>query len=240
MTTHVFDQITFDETAHRYTLNGEELTGVSRVLGTIKPPFDAPTIAARSAAKSGRSVESILAEWDAKKEASLALGTRVHGHIERVLAGQGAQDAADPFLALNQDRSLPEEEAFDAFWQRIGSRLQLHRAEWIIGDEALKVAGRLDALFFSPETGQYHLWDWKTGKCDDSNRWENLLPPFSDLPNCAVSIYSLQASLYRLILERNTDLELGDSYLLHLQSTGQFRVIKVGDHRARLLGWLGG
>lgn len=233
---HIFDQIVFDEATHTYTLDGQPLTSVGRTLDRVKPAFDEQRIAERSAAKGGRTVGEVLDEWKAKREASLALGTRVHSHIERVLTRQHNPLKPDPFLALN--KSLPEEEAFDAFWAQLGHRLTLERAEWIIGDATLGLGGRPDAIFQSPDTGQFHLWDWKTGKCEDSNRWESLLRPFDDLPNCAVSIYSLQASLYRLILERNTEMIFGDSYLLHLQSSGEFRVIRVDDYRERLLTWL--
>jgi ATP-dependent exoDNAse (exonuclease V) beta subunit len=232
--THIFDRITFEPESHTYILDGQELTSVGRTLDRLKPVFDRPGKAASTARRTGQTVEEVLAEWDAKRDASLALGTRVHEHIELVLTG--AYEPADPFLALNT--ISPEERAFNRFWQEIGSRLRLERAEWIIGDAVLGIGGRPDAIFASPDTGQFHLFDWKTGKCESFNKWENLLAPFDDLSNCAVAIYSLQASLYRLILERNTDLVFGDSYLLHLQSSGEFRVIKVDDYRARLLDWL--
>lgn len=234
--THIFDEIQFDEPTHTYTLDGRPLTSVGRTLDRLKPAFDRPTKAASTARRTGQTIEEVLAEWDGKRDASLALGTRVHEHIEKVLRGQHNPLEPDPFLALN--KSLPEEEAFDAFWAQLGHRLTLERAEWIIGDAGLRIGGRPDAIFQSPDTGMFHLWDWKTGKCESSNRFEQLLAPFDDLPNCAVAIYSLQASLYRLILERNTDLVFGDSYLLHLQGSGEFRVIRVDDYRERLLAWL--
>ncbi|MBA3533760.1 MAG: PD-(D/E)XK nuclease family protein [Ardenticatenales bacterium] len=206
----VFDQIAYDEASHTYTLNGQALTSVGRMIDYVKQPFDAPTIAARTAAKTGQTVEEVLAMWETKRVAAQQRGERVHRYIERVLRGQ--QDAADSdtFLALND--KLPEEHAFDSFWEQTGSKLQVLKTEWIVGDAELGVAGRLDSLFSSPATNRDHVWDWKTGsRFNTSNRWQILLPPFDDLDDCEFNCYSLQLSLYRLIVERNLQAGLGDS-----------------------------
>jgi hypothetical protein len=234
VTMHIFDQIIFDEPTHTYTLDGKPLTSVSRTLDRVKAPFDRELIAGKMARKSGRPVADILAEWEEKGRLSREKGERVHAHIERVLKGQ--QDD-DPFLALNT--LLPEEKAFNSFWESDARKLlTLERAEWIVGDAELGIGGRLDALFYSPKTQKRHIWDWKTGsKFRTSNQWDRMLEPFGDLDDCELQIYSLQASLYRLIVERGTGEELGDSYILYLGPDGHL-IHRAIDYRARLLAWL--
>jgi hypothetical protein len=233
--THIFDRIAFDEPTHTYTLNGQPLRSVSSVISKLRKPFDADYWAPRKAAERGITEEEIRAEWKANREAGQAKGERVHAHIEQVI--RGTLDLADPFLALNE--LLPEEKAFNRFWGELslGGSIELSKWEWIVGDPELSVAGRLDALVYSPATGKRHIWDWKTGtKFNTSSRYK-FLHPWDEVDDCELTYYSAQASLYRLIVERGTGEELGDSYILYLGSD-EVKVHKAIDYRERLLAWL--
>ena len=225
-----FSQIIFDPTKHSYTLNGQTLTSVTKTVKQFQKPFDRDRIAARVAQKQGRPVEDIIAEWEAKGEASRRLGTQVHERIEKILTGRSTA-AGDPFMSLNE---LPEMDAFAKLWHRLRKRVNVHQTEWVVGDTAMGIAGTVDSVFYGQDTEQYHVWDWKTGKFDTANRFENLLPPFSHLDASKLHIYSLQTSLYRLIIERNTDLEMGDSYLVHLGPDGNYMVHQAVDLRSQL------
>ena len=231
-----FSQIKFDADNHRYFLGDRELRPVTQAIKLFQKPFDRDGIAQRTAAKQNRSVAEVLAEWDASGERARILGTTVHAHIEKTLRGeQNGQMSFDHFLSLNT--RLPEICAFDAFWSKLTPSVTCNpdRVEWVIGDAELGLAGTCDALFYSLDTGKYHLWDWKTGKFDLENKWEDLYEPFNYLSASKFNIYSMQVSLYRLIIERNTDLDLGDSYIVHLQPTGAYEVHRAIDLRERLL-----
>lgn len=235
-----FSQIKFNSRYHRYWYDGRELTSVSKTLGRIKPPFDAPTIAARVADREGRTVEAVLAEWDRKRQSGLSRGTQVHQYIERVLHGEFSV-RSDPVLDLNE--TLPEIGAFDQFWRRLQGAIapQVEQIEWVVGDAALGVAGTLDALLLDTNQGTLHLFDWKTGsKFRTDNPWQTLLPPFDDLDDCELINYSLQVSLYRLMIERNTDLELESGYIVHLAEDGSYQTFEALDLGEPLLAWLGG
>lgn len=230
-----FSLITFDPDAHRYFINGQELMGATRKLKALQKPFDRQGNATRVANREGRTVAEVLAEWDAKAERSMALGRAVHTHIENTLKGS-PPPSTDPFLSLNTQ--LPEIDIFNNFWQSLAPKVKIEQVEWIIGDQILGLAGTVDSLFYSPETGKYHIWDWKTGSFDTFNKWENLLTPFAHLDACKLHIYSLQVSLYRLIIEANTNLEMGDSYIVHLSPAYGHQVHKAVDLRKELANWL--
>jgi len=230
-----FTQIKFNADQHRYFLNGRELTSVTTKIKEFQKPFDRDGKARRVAEKEGRNVAEVLAEWEASGERGRRLGITVHEHIQKTLLGtENGQLALDPFMGLST--KLPEIVSFDRFWSQLAPLVSYckEHVEWVIGDEELGVAGTVDTMLFSPETGKYHLWDWKTGKFDLNNRWENLLRPFAHLDACKLHIYSLQVSLYRLIIERNTGLDLGDSYLVHLTENGH-QVHRAIDLREKLL-----
>ena len=222
-----FDHIQFDPAAHRYTANGAELTGVTRYLQQFQKPFDKENIAARIAERENRPVAEILKEWEAKGKSGMALGSRVHEHIEAKLRGKAIED--DPFLAQNGKSDVPEIEAFNTYWNRVQATMIPEKIEFVIGSAALGLAGTVDCLVSSPKTKQFHLVDWKTGKFDTYNKFEYLLPPFDDQTASKLNIYSLQLSLYRLILEQ-AGLTLGDSYIVHLSREGA-QTYKAVDYR---------
>lgn len=235
----LFDTISFDADHHRYTHapTGQPLISVSRAVKHVTPEFEAERIAAKVAAKNGKTTDEVLAEWEDKKVVALQRGTLVHDYIEATL--QKRTPPANPFCPNGQ---LPEMEAFDSWYtSAVREGAHLVATEMIIGDVELGIAGTLDCLLFSEKTGKHHLLDWKTNsKFRTSNRWQTLLPPFAHVGDCELGRYSLQLSLYRLILERTAGhlLELGDSFLVHLSRDGRPWTYRAIDLRERAEEWL--
>lgn len=234
-----FSAIAFDSAAHAYTYapTGQRLTSVTKFVGQFKRPFDAEYWAKKKAKERGVEPETVRAEWAAKSKASTELGTRVHAFAEAELLRMPNRPAP----------TTPEMTAWAAWHRFAGWRAGVIRAEWIIGDVALGLAGTSDAVLIHPRCchedggaigdGLAHVWDWKTGDKfnTESPYGKFLLPPFDDLPECELSSYSIQLSTYRLILQRNTNLRLGDSYIVHLQRDGGFRVVRALDLTDRIL-----
>lgn len=229
-----FELIKFDPEYHTYHLAGRRLANVSSLISRLKKPFDAEYWAAKKAQERGVTADVIRREWDESKRASLEKGTRLHKHIELALKGE---KQADPFLKLNG--RIPEMDAFDQMWADLEPMVHVRAAEWVIGDAELGIAGTADAVLFNRGLSTFHVWDWKTGKkFETGNRFQRLLPPFDDLDECELTTYSLQASLYRLILERNTDLVMSDGYVVYFSPEGRYMVHRALDLRERLLAWL--
>lgn len=230
MTTN-FAEIIFDPTGHSYTYEGKPLVGTTRLLAQLKRPFDRTSWARREAEKLGITVEAFLTEQDADFKRRMQHGDDVHSWIAHELRSFQRHEADQ------NAGSLPEIFAFRHFWS--SNKYEPYLVEWIIGDADLGLAGTTDAVIYNPDTGLHHLWDWKTGtKFRTENRFQNLLPPFASLNDCELVNYSLQLSLYRLIIERNTDLMLGDSHLLYLPAGGNCLVYTALDLRQPLLKWL--
>ena len=54
----------------------------------------------------------------------------------------------------------------------------------------------------------------------------------SHLPDCELAIYSLQLSTYRYLIEKNTNIKLGDSYIVWFnEENPSYELIKCGDLR---------
>ena len=113
---------------------------------------------------------------------------------------------------------------------------KLLKAEWVIGDKQAQIAGRIDAIIQFQREGKTitSLLDWKTGTIKLKNHFQKMKPPFSDLDDCAYNHYSIQLSLYRLILERNLNIKLDHGLLINISDTGSIRPIKAKDLRQSL------
>lgn len=228
--------VDFDAATHTYTVRGRRLPSVTELVKSVSAPFDAQAaaerVAARRSAAYGRQVAAgeVLAEWEEAGRRARESGRATHEAIERVLGGSGGADGTAEFRA------------WSAWWASgPSSSLSVVAKEEAVADEALGVAGRLDALLASAKTGVAHVFDWKTGKRYEfaSRYGDKMLAPFSDLDDCEHSRYSLQASVYRLVLER-AGLACGESWVVRLPASGPAAAYRAADLRARAEAWLAG
>jgi hypothetical protein len=238
--TELFSHIQFEEQNHSYTdtQTGRKLDNVSRLVNSLKNPFDADYWAAKKAPEMGLTAEQLKAKWDDKRKASQDLGTSVHNHIQNILTGRPIP-ADDPFIQRNKFQYIPHIHQFDRFWLDLKPDVDVLAVEIVLGDAGLNLAGTADCLLFSYETGLPHLFDWKTNeRFELDNRFrKHLSAPFQDLDECEYTVYSLQTSLYRLMIERAAGIVLGDSYLVHI-TAGGCQIHRALDLRQRAEQWL--
>jgi hypothetical protein len=86
-------------------------------------------------------------------------------------------------------------------------------------------------------TQQLYVFDWKTNKAINSARdtiWRMMWGPFKDLADHEHNTYSLQISLYRMLLEE-AGLPTGGGAIVHLPpGRAAAQVYKAIDYRSRL------
>jgi hypothetical protein len=233
---------TFDEKRHLYRYAGKILDSVSKVKRELSVPFDKKRIAGYVARREGRTVKAVLAEWEDKRDRASRRGDMVHACVER-------------FLQTGEMPPLPAGHSLDADdeWD-VKRRLQEFQ-EWhaanmtglvIVGCEVqvysleLGIAGTLDTLAL--REGYLYVGDWKTnGKFrtdgDGSKVYNNLLGPFRDLPDNEYNKFSLQVSLYRIIL-REHGIHTKGGFIVHLPEEGTPQVHKARDLRRPLWDYL--
>jgi ATP-dependent exoDNAse (exonuclease V) beta subunit len=97
-----------------------------------------------------------------------------------------------------------EFDLFLKFWSelKIGSPgLQAYRTEWLVFDEAKRVAGSID-MTLADADGNIIICDWKRSKeIKRSNLYQKGLKIFNHLDDCNYNHYCLQLNIYRHILE---------------------------------------
>ena len=222
-----FEDLEFYEEGHRYILHGQSLPSVSNVAHRfIRVPFDEQLQATRYALKNGQSPDYWIQQWRQNSFRAKTLGTKTHaygeslgylraGMPERICPSIRAQYMSEyGFLAPIH----PKEEAVLKFMcEMSGSmHLVLNEAQVYSGknpcqERNLKeqLAGTFDMLYYNDGTdGQpqgFIILDYKTNAnlVNDYNRnyGRVLRPPFCDMTEEDLSFYTIQLSLYALMLQ---------------------------------------
>jgi len=210
-------KFTFDEPTHIYTYKGEQFPSVTGVISNFHTPFDSEYWLERKAEERGVDKSVIQDEWDFKRDYACDLGTEVHEWIEDYYNEKWRQ------LPPDEDRANRIKKFIDLYVARL-HKLQPLAMELRLWAERWKLAGTIDALFLRHdyEKQKTHLLvgDWKTNKKfthdnhPDGTRGK-LLEPFNDLYDNKHNDYSIQISIYRLMLAEH-GIETDGGFLVHL------------------------
>lgn len=192
----------FTEEDHRYTWGDEndptdavvhELISVSTLVHQFAPPFDAEKVAQSIAARTGEDPAAIVAKWDRNRDEACVRGTRTHETAEDCLLGRAPR---------HKPADEEERRRFSAVWRfasGIKEKFNVLGVEKLVFSPTLGVAGTIDLLL--ERAGTVYIMDWKTNKDLSKAPSGTYEPPFSHLPNSALSAYALQLSMYRILLE---------------------------------------
>lgn len=187
-------RFTFDPGPHEYKLGDRVLTSATTFFKKHKEPFDAASIARSLSLRRGCTDTEILAEW----ERAGWIGTMTHEFIENyynnALQLTGAEDPevhlrCQKFLALHYARLHK--------FEPVGQEVRMFH-------EASGLCGTLDYLGWHKQTKELWVLDHKTSKkigTDQDTTFRKMFGPFADLWDNELNVYSLQISLYRLMLE---------------------------------------
>jgi hypothetical protein len=233
-----FNNIKYYDKPHKYYIDGEELTSVTTFIGKFKEKFDEEYWSKRKAKERGITQKEILAEWKNKSLTSTEKGTAFHEYAENYLTNRifpFPQEQINNVLGEGNDVKERFDKIvilFEEFYKQSYGKLIPIRAELVVGDKELGICGMVDQLFFNEKSGKLEIWDWKTNKkIDKKNRWQQFKEPISHLDVCELNTYSLQLSLYKYIITRNTNIDLGDNYIVWLnEKNDKYFPIKCHDY----------
>lgn len=103
--------------------------------------------------------------------------------------------------------------------------------EYTIGDIDLGLAGRFDRLYFNTQTNNYEIWDFKTDKKISTVAKGSDKFKIFDITNTDLNKYSLQTSLYKYIIEKNCNLILGQSRIVHIDlKNDEYKIYNCKDY----------
>ena len=220
------NRVKFEEDGHKYTIDGRRLINVGSYVGKFKHQFDADYWAEKKAKQRGIAKEAVLAEWRAKGEIAANNGTALHQYAKLKLTGGRCKVKTE------------KARAFDDWWATANKSLVPVACEVVLFDEEAGVSGTADFIAYSSKTEKLHVFDWKTNEkfTTESSYRKWLLPPFDNMPECALSEYSLQVSLYKVLARAMTEEEFGHSFIVHIGNVATpHRAIDVSDRLEDLL-----
>lgn len=257
-----FEDLEFFADGHRYLLQGKQLPSVSNVAHRfIREPFDEQKQAARYAERHGGTPEYWIQQWRQNSFRATTLGTKTHaygeslgylraGMPERICPSVLAQYMPEyGFLAPIH----PKEEAVLKFMNEMPSSMHLVLNEAMVysgknpcQERNLKeqLAGTFDMLYYNDGSdGQpegFMILDYKTNAnlANDYNRkWGRVLrEPFADLTEEDLSLYTIQLSLYALMLQ-DIGIPIISRRIIWLKD-GEYQIVPVPDVSERLRGIL--
>lgn len=222
----VFDDpnFKFDPVEHKYTLDGEHFISVTQFISRFHKEFDSDYWSKVKAEQAGISQEEMLAQWKALNDRANFVGSAMHNWIENYF-NQVWQE-----LPLDLD-VIDRINKFNKIYATSLYKLKPIKFEQRIFSRKWKIAGMMDALF--EYNGNVFIVDWKsnskwTHDGHEKGKKEPLLYPFNDYYKNHLNEYSIQVSLYKLIL-REIGIEIKTAYLVHIPSYEEATIYKTHD-----------
>lgn len=237
------NKFAFFEDTHVYRYEGTKYDSVTTFLKTFKVPFDREYWSKRKAQEAGVDVSIVLNEWQNKANVANELGTRVHKFIEDFWSGL---DPEIPAFDPGDEYSKRVHKFLDLYNRKLHVFVPL-KSELRIFCRKWRLAGTIDQplLFWDEKRQKVFLviGDWKTNgdfKHDDhpKGRYKKLLRPFSHLWENQHNEYSIQISLYRLMLEEELGIETESGFLCHIGPDSDPKLYPAKDLREPLRAYL--
>jgi hypothetical protein len=228
----------FEEEKHIYKYGDDIYESVTSYIKKFKVPFDRDYWSKRKASERGIDVSVVLNEWQEKSDNATDLGTRVHKWIEDFWSGN-SEEAFEPEDDLFMERVEKFKELYNQRLKKLiplSSELRIFCKKW-------KLAGTVDQPFLMWDEKLnkvlFLIGDWKTNRefrSDDhpKGKFKKLLHPFYDYWEHHLNEYSIQVSLYRLMLEEEIGLETHGGFLVHIGPEGPAKIYPIKDLRAPL------
>jgi ATP-dependent exoDNAse (exonuclease V) beta subunit len=213
----------FKEKYHKYYYNGKDFTSVTTFLKKFKEEFESDKWSKIKAEEKGVDQDQILEEWKILNERANFIGHATHAWIENFFKGI--------YQPIPKDFEIIDRiDKFNKIYYEKLSKLNPIKFEQKVFSTKWKLAGTFDALFSYKD--QLVIVDWKTNKKFDveSKYGKKLLEPFQTEDECKLTEYSIQISLYALMLEEiGLDVKMG--YILYIGPEDEPQMYRFKDYR---------
>jgi len=238
-----FSDIKFFEKDHHYEINGERASmSVSQLISKYEKPFD-KNIAHRVAKRDNRLVEDVLWDWDFNKDYSCHKGSEFHLIVEQFFQRRIVPIDRESIISFYKKKQSDfwQEDQIEKYYNEMAVLVRnfknfyewwrqdhiLLKSEFVIGDKQKKICGTIDNLSYNKKTGKLAIFDYKTNKeiKKTGYKGEMLLSPLDNIPKCELGKYSLQLWLYKTILEKNSNFEVGDCKIVWVTGSEDYELI---------------
>jgi hypothetical protein len=230
-----FNDVTYYDEPHKYFLDGKELISVTTLIGKYVTEFNEGYWAGVKSKQFNVPPKDVKHGWKYINRIGTERGSIIHDYAENLFNNKIFPYEYDRILKMFGDDPLNPsykkvKSHVDKFYQYSQGRLIPIKTELVVFDREYGIGGMVDLLFWNVKAQEFQIWDWKTNK--DFEGWNpitkyeveegksNFKGPLAFLKDNDINHYSLQLDTYKHIIEKNTGIKLGKSYLLwvsHLQ-----------------------
>jgi len=238
-----FNDVTYHDEPHKYFLDGEQLISVTTLLGKYENEFNEDFWAGKKSFEFDVPRDEIKHGWKYINKVGVTRGSIIHDYAENLFNNKVFPYPKERITKIFgndpiYDSYIKVKAHVDKFHRFSQGRLIPIRLELVVFDRVYKIGGMVDLLFYNVKAKEFQIWDWKTNKEFDG--WskkdgyqadigkDNYTGSLALLKKNDINHYSLQLGTYKHIIERNTGIKLGDSYLVwvsHLED--DFHIIKT-------------
>jgi len=211
--------IIFDEKDHTYTniKTGELYQSSTGFVGLFHKEFDqwgiAQNLVENNARYAGRTAEDLVAEWRERT----AIGSQCHLILENCFNGV----ETEPNHLVNQE----QRDSLIKAWERLKVREKYKDweiiPEMLLFDDDYQLAGQSDLILLNHQTKTFKVVDYKTNRKGISFSGFNgqkMFSPIAHLDDCNGIHYSLQLSLYSMMLQKETGYQCEGLVLLWIDT----------------------
>ena len=164
-----FNDVKYFDGPHKYYVGNKEYISATTFIKKFKKEFETQRLAEAYADKRGLTVESVLGDWDLKRDISTVKGTLVHDMAENWWNNKSfPYDPSESVKAFGHDiieeKFRKCETMFHVFYEQAKENLIPVKMELVVCDHDYEIAGMVDCLFYNKKSGMLEIYDYKTNK----------------------------------------------------------------------------
>ncbi len=227
------DDFKFEESTHTYLYKGVKYISVTTLLSNFHEKFNSDYWSRKKADERGIDQKEILDEWKEKNDYANKIGSSLHNYVENYFLGnfQKIPTNVDIVDRINK---------FNIIFANKLHKLEPIALELRIFSKKYPIAGTIDSIFLYKD--ELYIFDWKSNKeftHDDhpNGSYQKLLSPFEEFYKNHLNEYSIQVSLYSLILEE-WGFNIKEMFLLHIGPTTEAKIYRAKDMKDHLRKYL--
>jgi hypothetical protein len=234
---NAFKNVKFEEENHIYTVSGKKVDYSSSSFGKMFSITDFDQIAFFVARKRCVPKQVVLDEWNEKGEEAGIMGTIFHLAAENLFNNKLHKESLKK-LNINMKKAL------FSFYNSSKERFVLIRNELVVAHQFKNalIGGMVDNLSYDLKDECFCIIDWKTNEEIDMKSKFNtkLIKDFSEYDECKFILYSIQLSLYKLIIELNCpSIKIKKLILINInKSSDKPKIIKCLDFSEKIYNFL--
>jgi hypothetical protein len=229
-----FNDVTFYDEPHKYYVDGRELVSVTTLIGRYHSDFNEDFWSQYKADQFRLSQRDVLRAWKFINKKGTIKGSAIHDYAENIF--QNKRYEYPKSLILNEFGFDPikieydiTKKHVDRFYSDVQGKLIPIRTEFVVFDRESLIGGMLDVLFYNVKAKEFQIWDYKTNKeFTTEMKSRHLTGDLYMIEESDLEIYSLQLEMYKQIIEKNTGIKLGKSFIVWFShNNDNYKVIET-------------